>query len=276
MFLFHRRGTPQSSELRKSTSAPLSPSRHQKHSQSSEHTSEFSKEERHHQGDEDGDDDDDDEEVLTSSVMCHSMSDKHATPLKTPVKPAFNNGQQSHGKMTAHKLDWREGHPSGESNSDVTHSSHGTRSSNLMEDSGIVVRRRPKKVQRSKSDISHRFSNSSDLSDISVNRLSRNSADLEKFFNEMGLDRTVLDPLMHKVPFPSHDNIPFMDSVSSLDSHESCSLRSIDSKSKKSDAGLAAMDRGDAPVNSSIVERNARIIKWLCNVKKARSFSASN
>jgi hypothetical protein len=63
-----------------------------------------------------------------------------------------------------------------------------------------------------------------------------------------------------------------LDSLSSLDSLEAHSLSSrlsndLERMPMESEQDLSARDGG----TTSVVERNARIIKWLCNVKKARN-----
>lgn len=155
------------------------------------------------------------------------------------------------------------------------------RSTNSMakvEDSMAAVRRRVKKaIHRSRSDLTKRYSNSSDLSELSA-RFSRNSADLEKFFNEMGLDRSILEPMMMaQFPAISSSDLHLFESMSSLDSpedHSFCSEDDITLQQQKVDLGLKStnvVERTTGGHQTSIVERNARIIKWLCNVKKATS-----
>ncbi|XP_074641827.1 uncharacterized protein LOC141899430 [Tubulanus polymorphus] len=126
----------------------------------------------------------------------------------------------------------------------------------------------PKPVQRSKSDLTHRYSHTgSDLSDIGSKR-SRNSTDLEKFFNEMGLEKSVLEPMLKATKKDSH--LKCYDSVSSVASPDA---RSVASR-KSLQEGKSATEKPIGPMN--IIERDARIIKWLCNVKKARSKSTAN
>lgn len=155
---------------------------------------------------------------------------------------------------------------------------HSNNSGVKSDDQNVVVRRRPKKshVHRSRSDLTKRFSNSSDLSEVSA-RFSRNSADLEKFFNEMGLDRTVLEPMLTAQCSHTSSNLHLYESASSIDSRDAQSWCSGDNDSTKHGGG-ATRDRPPLPSSdvlkgaqgqTSIVERNARIIKWLCNVKRA-------
>ena len=128
-----------------------------------------------------------------------------------------------------------------------------------------VKRRHKKPVSRSKTDLMKRFSSSSDLSELSA-RLSRNSADLEKFFNEMGLEKGILDPLVTS-GLPHTPSL--LDNVSSVDSVDARSWCS--DESQKNEAGPKSMDMMEKGGSTSVVERNARIIKWLCNVRKSAS-----
>ncbi|XP_045158823.2 neurofilament medium polypeptide-like [Mercenaria mercenaria] len=127
-----------------------------------------------------------------------------------------------------------------------------------------------RQLHRSQSDLSNcRHSRtSSDFSDLS-SRLSRNSTEVERFFNEMGLDRSVLEP-MRKLSETRQKDI--LDSLSSFDSLEAHSLSSrlsndLERLPMESEQDLSGRDAG----STSVVERNARIIKWLCSVKKART-----
>ena len=81
--------------------------------------------------------------------------------------------------------EWGESRSTGGATSEMDQqSSHSSLAKG--DDSNPVIRRRHKKaISRSRSDLTKRCSNSSDLSELSA-RFSRNSADLEKFFNEMG------------------------------------------------------------------------------------------
>ena len=132
----------------------------------------------------------------------------------------------------------------------------------------------PASVPRSHSDISCRLEgqNSRDSSIVSSHsRLSRASCgtDLENFFNQMGLERGVLDPISRLCKLQSSEAF---DSVSSLDSQDAASICSAISRSDhdwgSSKGGVAAV-ASLVPQSTSVVERNARIIKWLMNVRKA-------
>ncbi|KAK3089124.1 hypothetical protein FSP39_001034 [Pinctada imbricata] len=137
-----------------------------------------------------------------------------------------------------------------------------------------VIRRKKKPLHRSQSDLSCRHSRtSSDFSDLS-SRLSRTSTELERFFNEMGIDKSVLEPMIRLHDRRTKDSEMFesISSVESASNHRStCSDFSQGETKDKQDK--AETDKEIAERNSketSIVEKNARIIKWLCNVKKAR------
>lgn len=131
-----------------------------------------------------------------------------------------------------------------------------------------VVRRKKKPLHRSQSDLSGRWSrNSSDFSDLS-SRVSRTSTEVERFFNEMGLESSILERMRKFAVMQVNDDELF-ESISSIDSAErsTCSEASITDKDVQSkDKELKERNS----VQTSIVEKNARIIKWLCNVKKAR------
>lgn len=136
------------------------------------------------------------------------------------------------------------------------------------EDRETVVRRKKKPLHRSQSDLSGRWSrNSSDFSDLS-SRVSRTSTEVERFFNEMGLESSILERMRKFAVMQVNDDDLF-ESISSIDSAErsTCSEASITDKDVQSkDKELKERNS----VQTSIVEKNARIIKWLCNVKKAR------
>ena len=141
-------------------------------------------------------------------------------------------------------------------------------------ESSVVLRKRSKRssVHRSRSDLSHRFSNSSDLSELSAHLsrhsqdfdrvCSRNSHDLERFFNEMGLEKGVLDP----INVTHLQSLGVFDSVSSLDTADNISIYG-----RRSDCAAKTDESDPKSSQTSIVERNARIIKWLCSVKRAKS-----
>lgn len=122
-------------------------------------------------------------------------------------------------------------------------------------------------VSRSKSDVSHRYSKVQ--TEHVTRRNSYCTAELERFFDMMGLDTMV----WHNITSPTHLSSPprFFDSVSSInsDDHRS-SICSEDSFSEIPREGLTNRDlREHGPIETSIVEKNARVIKWLYNCRKA-------
>ncbi|XP_076441141.1 uncharacterized protein LOC143280393 [Babylonia areolata] len=130
-------------------------------------------------------------------------------------------------------------------------------------------------VPRSFSDISCRHSQAgSDVSSGGASRASRSStgANLERFFNEMGLERDILDPmiqLQHR-RYGGGSEMDIYDSISSLESHgDARSICSALSRSEKEISDSESFERSQQ--QTSVVERNARIIKWLCNVRKAKT-----
>lgn len=154
------------------------------------------------------------------------------------------------------------------------------------------VHRRP--IFRSKSDISHRYSKSgTDLSSTGSpsKRGSRYGVELERFFDTMGLDSSVLYVL--STPTSEQCSSPvFFASVSTSPSSNSSSAgkcccngnvgtgsevdgdRAMNRPCQNGDEGnskdglnnVSLMQHG--PVETSIVERNARVIKWLFNCRK--------
>ena len=191
-----------------------------------------------------------------ATILKRPKPNLSGTDSKSDGSPVNENGKVSPQPPVSFG-EWR----------DPIDSSSGTEGeSDDVPDDVIVIRRRQKEVSRSHSDLSHRLSSSSDWSELSA-RLSRNSADLEKFFNEMGLDKTVLDTVLStQCSSRAASDMPLFESLSSIDSQECRSVHSCDSK--VSDTGINVTIPGDLPANTSVTERNARIIKWLCNMKR--------
>lgn len=125
-----------------------------------------------------------------------------------------------------------------------------------------------RQLHRSQSDLSdcRHSRTSSDFSDLS-SRLSRTSTEVERFFNEMGLDRSVLEPMRKLCETKQKGCLDSLSSLDSQDAHSISSQMSNDRYPMESEQDLSERDQG----NFSVVERNARIIKWLCNVKKAKT-----
>lgn len=125
-----------------------------------------------------------------------------------------------------------------------------------------------RQLHRSQSDLSdcRHSRTSSDFSDLS-SRLSRTSTEVERFFNEMGLDRSVLEPMRKLCDTKQKECLDSLSSLDSLEAHSISSQMSNDRYPMESEQDLSERDPG----TMSVVERNARIIKWLCNVKKAKT-----
>lgn len=97
----------------------------------------------------------------------------------------------------------------------------------------------------------------------------RDDKKLETFFNQMGMDsRTLSSALTSSSTVSAFENVSSID-TSTLESRTSCA------ESEKVDEvvldSFVDVNERDAVVSSSIVERNARIIKWLCSIRKASS-----
>ncbi|KAL5017402.1 hypothetical protein ScPMuIL_006991 [Solemya velum] len=126
---------------------------------------------------------------------------------------------------------------------------------------------RKKLIHRSHSDLSCRHSrHSSDFSDLS-SRLSRTSTELDRFFSEMGLDKSVLDPMLKLQDSQLTKDLDAVNSTSSLGSPARSSCSRISHNSREDGVNL----HDGSSTQMSVVERNARIIKWLCNVRKAHA-----
>ncbi|XP_068084196.1 uncharacterized protein [Anabrus simplex] len=126
----------------------------------------------------------------------------------------------------------------------------------------IPERRRP--ILRSKSDISHRYSRGSPHSaQRSVPSEPQTSEQLERFFEQLGLETSDFRSL--SAPLSGSSSPVFFDSVSSLDSAVAWGPES----------GGTSGNMQRPAEQLSIVERNARIIKWLCNCRKAQLASHS-
>ncbi|GFT33910.1 uncharacterized protein NPIL_8371 [Nephila pilipes] len=121
-----------------------------------------------------------------------------------------------------------------------------------------------KSVTRSKSDVSCRFSKNICVAPEPDNTT---DAELERFFNTMGLDNNLFKNLTAPPKSPVH----FFDSVSSENSETNLSsVGSEDSAFEVQKEGLTNSDlRKHAPTETSIVEKNARVVKWLYNCHNA-------
>ncbi|KAF8785440.1 Protein FAM110C like protein [Argiope bruennichi] len=127
-----------------------------------------------------------------------------------------------------------------------------------------------KSVTRSKSDVSCRFSKNIT---VAAEPESTTDAELERFFDTMGLDIKLFQTLTAPPKSPVH----FFDSVSSENSETNLSSTgSDDSALEAPKEGLTNSDlRKHAPTETSIVEKNARVVKWLYNCHNAFKKNAS-
>ncbi|GAB6026627.1 hypothetical protein CHUAL_013033 [Chamberlinius hualienensis] len=155
-----------------------------------------------------------------------------------------------------------------------------------------TAKRRP--ILRSKSDISHRYSKSgTDLSQTGSSPKKSNTkagAELERFFDTFGLDSSALAMLQSLAS--DTGSVIFFDSVSTESSSGLAAggrhRGSDDEEEDQTDGGehvngTAAKQRNSVvgitnkdlllhgPLETSIVERNARVIKWLYNCRKLNS-----
>ncbi|KAK2164121.1 hypothetical protein LSH36_68g03026 [Paralvinella palmiformis] len=147
--------------------------------------------------------------------------------------------------------------------------------SSIQESATVVRRRHRKAISRSRSDLTKRFSNSSDFSELSA-KFHRNSAELEKFFNEMGLDQNILEPMKlgQSAHAQSSSSLNLFESVSCMGSTDARSC--LSDESHPSDGHARHRDGGERTPGGSSVERNARIIKWLCGIKVASTSHSSS
>nr|XP_037272932.1 protein FAM110C-like [Rhipicephalus microplus] len=140
-----------------------------------------------------------------------------------------------------------------------------------LQSRGEVVPSSRRPVLRSKSDVAHR--SQPDLGPV-VRDVQRSLPD--RFFDTLGLDAST----WHSVLSPStgSGSSRYFDSISSADSvGRSCSLAGSDTSSvgggfgcAEGGAGLRNRDLVDhGPAETSIVEKNARVIKWLFNCRRA-------
>ncbi|XP_059482927.1 uncharacterized protein LOC132201063 [Neocloeon triangulifer] len=130
-------------------------------------------------------------------------------------------------------------------------------------------RRRP--VLRSKSDISYRYSKSAAfLAPVPRTEQEeqpiKTTDEVQQFFENLGLEEDVFKTLTRR---GSHDSPVFFGSVSSVESYPGVQyVNNVPEAGEEAALGPGGSKMGEQP---SIVERNARIIKWLCNCRKAQS-----
>ncbi|XP_014671950.1 PREDICTED: protein FAM110D-like [Priapulus caudatus] len=130
------------------------------------------------------------------------------------------------------------------------------------------------------SDARH-HANAQQRGDAATQPAAHSGDDVERFFNEMGIERGVLRGVMEVA---SRSSV-FFDSVSSVDSNNAQTGMRAGGGAPRGGAGLregggtprggAGLREGDLAnfgrTETSIVEKNARIIKWLINCRKACS-----
>jgi len=137
------------------------------------------------------------------------------------------------------------------------------------DDSG---RRRP--VLRSKSDISHRYSRAAFLAPVPRTDYEelpiKTTEEVQHFFEHLGLEEDAFRVLTRK---GSIDSPVYFGSVSSVESWPGAYVaNAAETVPEEVPLGPGGAKMGEQP---SIVERNARIIKWLCNCRKAQSSALS-
>ncbi|XP_012253580.2 uncharacterized protein LOC105684638 isoform X2 [Athalia rosae] len=139
-------------------------------------------------------------------------------------------------------------------------------------DSWKEERGRP--ILRSKSDISDRYWRHDNVRATKSVHPTRSVAQLEIFFDRLGLD----SDNYHRITEPdSKSSSPvFFDSVSSVDSALGLYSWAGNNQSNQWQNNNCSIGRGNEDCNPrssdppSIVERNARIIKWLCQCRKVQ------
>lgn len=136
---------------------------------------------------------------------------------------------------------------------------------------GTRLFRRYRKVvgkSGSRSDLLNRLTSASEQ----ANLVSRNSADLDAFFSEMGMDRSAIESALtesqldHTVSTTSLNVFENISSIGTPLDSRSCTSR--DSQ-PMDDTMSKSLDLDEQPgLGISVVERNARVIRWLCNIRR--------
>lgn len=108
----------------------------------------------------------------------------------------------------------------------------------------------------------------SDLSD----RYSRATADVERFFNYCGLDPEEVEGMGGVEHFTrANSDIVSISKMRSVSTPSSEAERAREDEFEDEDERAAANDR--VPYGISVIERNARVIKWLYGIRQARDVS---
>ncbi|XP_039297747.1 histone-lysine N-methyltransferase, H3 lysine-79 specific isoform X2 [Nilaparvata lugens] len=131
-------------------------------------------------------------------------------------------------------------------------------------------------ILRSKSDVGRRYARLSYASPVDTSPT--NPADLETFFQQLGLDAAEYNSLIAGNQSNSQTSSPvFFSDASTVDSAELCAVaRRAMNKSGEALNEPEKNERENATDLPSVVERNARIIKWLCNCRKAAALSSKS
>lgn len=134
---------------------------------------------------------------------------------------------------------------------------------------GTRLIRRDRKVvgkSGSRSDLLNRLTSASE-------QALRNSADLDAFFSEMGMDRSAIESALtesHQLDHTvSTTSLNVFENISSIGTPlDSRSCTSRDSQ-PMDDTMSKSLDLDEQPgLGISVVERNARVIRWLCNIRR--------
>ncbi|XP_026320750.1 uncharacterized protein LOC113230859 [Hyposmocoma kahamanoa] len=128
--------------------------------------------------------------------------------------------------------------------------------------------RRPRPILRSKSDISDRYRRTDGRSPASApcegedspDSPSEESSRLQQFFERLGLDPRDYDAIVHEQP---PESPVYFSSASTVDSNQ---LAATADYTVQGPGVQKQIYRNTEP--PSVVERNARIIKWLCQCRK--------
>ncbi|KAK0157955.1 hypothetical protein PV328_011636 [Microctonus aethiopoides] len=212
------------------------------------------------------------------------------------------------GASTQHSIEREQQHQqrtrkasyiSGNSSSIVKNSSPNSDSSNSQTDysptcnsrfSGGWKEGHGRPILRSKSDISDRYwrhCNDNGRKKVTTPRPPRSVTELEIFFNQLGLDSENYEALT-ALPTSNSSSPIFFDSVSSVDSALGLQPWSANNQQQSNNCnntqqpwqssgancsgGIGGNNDASQRVSDppSIVERNARIIKWLCQCRKVQ------
>lgn len=107
----------------------------------------------------------------------------------------------------------------------------------------------------------------SDLSD----RYSRATADLERFFNYCGLDPEEVEGMGGVERFTrANSDIVSVSKLRSVSTPSSECGDEVDREREEDEDGRPARDSERVPYGISVIERNARVIKWLYGIRQAR------